>query len=186
MVLHNQHPARGRGFSTRTIRSPTLLLGPQKITRTDDSTEWVSQNFSARLNPIDFCGQILSIFGMGLFVHLYFALVRDYFAGKAGVNLAHYIAGLGGTFPYHPDAIASIVSLTSLATTLGGTLATTAILNIFNNALYQARIRLNGVSVLNSGFRLMSWFSLEAKHRGVSCFHFGPSRHLCGLVSSCL
>ena len=45
-----------------------VLLCPQKITRTDDSTEEVSQTFGARLNTIDFGGQILFIFGMGLFV----------------------------------------------------------------------------------------------------------------------
>jgi hypothetical protein len=54
----------------------------------------------------------------------------------------------------HPDAIASIVSLTSLAITLGGTLATTVMLNIFNNVLSQAGIRLNGVS--SSGFSEIS------------------------------
>jgi hypothetical protein len=54
----------------------------------------------------------------------------------------------------HPDAIASIVSLTSLAITLGGTLATTVMLNIFNNMLSQAGIRLNGVS--SSGFSEIS------------------------------
>jgi len=47
---------------------------------------------------------------------------------------------------YHPDAIASIVSLMSLALTLGGTLATTIMLNIFNNVLSQAGISFNGVS----------------------------------------
>lgn len=47
---------------------------------------------------------------------------------------------------YHPDAIASIVSLMSLAMTLGGTLATTIMLNIFNNVLSQAGIRFNSVS----------------------------------------
>jgi MFS family permease len=45
-----------------------VLLGPQKITRTDDNTEEASQTFAARLNTIDFGGQILFIFGMGLFV----------------------------------------------------------------------------------------------------------------------
>jgi MFS family permease len=165
-----------------------VLLGPQKITRTDDSTEEVSQTFSARLNTLDFGGQILFIFGMGLFVlaltwagayypwkdvkviaplvvgsiliflflaweymmlpghflarraptrrpmlplnllftrnagllvyinlitgmamyavyyfvDLYFALVKNYSSGKAGVNLAYYMPGLGGmlSFPF--------------------------------------------------------------------------------------
>ncbi|KAE9365949.1 MFS general substrate transporter [Stipitochalara longipes BDJ] len=276
-----------------------VLLGPQKITRTDDSTEEVSQTFSARLNTLDFGGQFLFIFGMGLFVlaltwagayypwedvkviaplvvgsiliffflcweylmlpghflarraptrrpmiplnllftrnagllvyinlitgmamyavyyfvDLYFALVKDYSSGKAGVNLAYYMPGLAAGaylaifacnvwplqtfFPlftgciieatgitilavainsgnlqlifgmlaltgvgtglrmmpgtlhgiaYHPDAIASIVSLMSLAMTLGGTLATTIMLNIFNNVLSQAGISFNEVS----------------------------------------
>jgi MFS family permease len=297
-----------------------VLLGPQKVTRTDDNTEESSQTFAARLNTIDFGGQILFIFGMGLFalaltwagayypwkdvkfiapfvvgsvliiiflfweflmlpgqflatrsptrrpmiplnllftrnagllvyinlitgmamyavyyfVDLYFALVKEYSAGKAGVNLVYYMPGLGGTSPYpqhlpvhndtnltielagaylaifafnvwplqtffplltgcitealgitilaiainsnhlpliygmlaltgvgtglrmmpgtlhgiayHPDAIASIVSLMSLTITLGGTLATTIMLNIFNNVLSEAGISFNSVS----------------------------------------
>jgi hypothetical protein len=47
---------------------------------------------------------------------------------------------------YHPDVIASIVSLMSLAMTLGGTLATTIMLNIFNNVLSNAGISFNSVS----------------------------------------
>lgn len=43
---------------------------------------------------------------------------------------------------YHPDSIASIVSLTSLSLTLGGTIATTFMLNIFNNTLSNAGIAL--------------------------------------------
>lgn len=172
----------------------SVLLGPQKIARTDDSTEEVPQTLAARLNTIDFGGQILFIFGMGLFVlaltwaggyypwedvkviaplvigsvliivflfweflmlpghflarrsptrramlplnilftrnagalayinlitgmamyavyyfvDLYFALVRDYSAGKAGVNLAYYMPGLGGKFHFQPFSIRSI------------------------------------------------------------------------------
>ncbi|KAL2068907.1 hypothetical protein VTL71DRAFT_15245 [Oculimacula yallundae] len=46
-----------------------VLLGPQKITRADeipDST--LSQDFVSRLSTIDFGGQFLFLFGMGLFV----------------------------------------------------------------------------------------------------------------------
>jgi MFS family permease len=45
-----------------------VLLGPQEITRTDGRTEEVSQTFASRLNTIDFGGQFLFIFGMGLLV----------------------------------------------------------------------------------------------------------------------
>jgi len=41
---------------------------------------------------------------------------------------------------YYPDDIASVVSLTSLSVTLGGTIATTLMLNIFNNTLSNAGI----------------------------------------------
>jgi len=294
-----------------------VLLGPQTITRTDGSTEEVSQTFAARLNTVDFGGQILFLFGMGLFVlaltwagayypwndvkvlaplivgivliiifliweylmlpghflatrsptrkamiplkllftrnagilvyinfitgmaiyavyyfvDLYFALVKGYSAGQAGTNLTYYMPGLAagaylaifacnvwplqtfyplffgcivealgitllaiainanhlgliygmlaltgvgtglrmmpgkhslpilqsiqksdrrtGTLhgiAYHPDAIASIVSLMSLALTLGGTLATTIMLNIFNNVLGSSGIKFNSTS----------------------------------------
>lgn len=63
----------------------------------------------------------------------------------AGTGLRMMPGTLHG-IAYHPDSIASIVSLMSLALTLGGTLATTIMLNIFNNVLYQAGISFNGVS----------------------------------------
>jgi len=162
-----------------------ILLGPRQITRTDGRSDEVSQTFAARLNTIDFGGQILFIFGMGLFVlaltwagayypwkdvkvvgpliigvvliviflvweylmlpgyflalrsptrkamipfellftrnagllvyinlitgmamyavyyfvDLYFAIVQNYSAGKAGTNLTYYMPGLGGMAP---------------------------------------------------------------------------------------
>lgn len=45
------------------------LLGPAPITRADGRTDVkVSQTFVARLNTIDFGGQLLFLFGMGMFV----------------------------------------------------------------------------------------------------------------------
>ena len=41
----------------------------------------------------------MAMYAVYYFVDLYFALVRDYSAGKAGVNLAYYMPGLGGIFP---------------------------------------------------------------------------------------
>lgn len=52
---------------------------------------------------------------------------------------------------YNPDAIASIVSLMSLAITLGGTLATTIMLNIFNNVLSTAGISFNSATSSSFG-----------------------------------
>ncbi|ESZ98784.1 hypothetical protein SBOR_0833 [Sclerotinia borealis F-4128] len=46
-----------------------LLLGPQTIRRTDDNTEMEgTQTFVRRLSTIDFGGQFLFLFGMGLFI----------------------------------------------------------------------------------------------------------------------
>ncbi|KAI9648509.1 hypothetical protein NHQ30_003144 [Ciborinia camelliae] len=48
---------------------PPLLLGPQTIRRTDDGTEMEGpQTFVARLSTLDFGGQFLFLFGMGLFI----------------------------------------------------------------------------------------------------------------------
>lgn len=47
---------------------------------------------------------------------------------------------------YFPDQIASIVSMMSLAVSLGGTIATTLMLNIFNNTLRTAGVSFDGVA----------------------------------------
>ncbi|KAH7336399.1 hypothetical protein BKA65DRAFT_431983 [Rhexocercosporidium sp. MPI-PUGE-AT-0058] len=276
-----------------------VLLGPQKICRTDGVADIeLSQSFVARLSTIDFGGQFLFLFGMGLlvlaltwagsyfpwedvriiaplvvgvvlliafaaweylllpgnklsnraptrkpmipiklllrrnvglliyinfvtgmamyavfyFVTLYFTLVRGFSAGKSGTSLTYYMPGLGGgaylamfamgrwpraTIPpllfgtiveplgitilasalnsgnlhliygmlaltgvgtgirlmpgtlhgvgYFPKSISHIVSLMALANTLGGTLATTIMLNIFNGTLQK-----NGINFSSS------------------------------------
>ncbi|KAF7953768.1 uncharacterized protein EAE97_001167 [Botrytis byssoidea] len=46
-----------------------IMLGPQKIRRTDDNTEMKGrQTFMTRLSTLDFGGQFLFLFGMGLFI----------------------------------------------------------------------------------------------------------------------
>ncbi|KAA8575712.1 hypothetical protein EYC84_004825 [Monilinia fructicola] len=46
-----------------------MLLGPQTIRRTDDGTEMAGpQTFMKRLSTLDFGGQLLFLFGMGLFI----------------------------------------------------------------------------------------------------------------------
>lgn len=58
---------------------------------------------------------------------------------------------------YFPDQIASIVSMMSLSVSLGGTIATTLMLNIFNNTLRTAGVSFNGVA--SSSFGAISGMS---------------------------
>lgn len=63
---------------------------------------------------------------------------------------------------YFRKQIASIVSLVSLAHSLGGTLASTIMLNIFNNVLHNAGINLShGASSSASSFSAISNLPLE-------------------------
>ncbi|TGO86151.1 hypothetical protein BPOR_0330g00070 [Botrytis porri] len=277
-----------------------VMLGPQAIRRTDDSTEMEGhQTFMTRLSTLDFGGQFLFLFGMGLFilavtwagayypwsdvkvivplvlgsllliffiiweylmmpgsalavrypyrramlpfklilsrnsgllmyinfitgmamyavfyfVDIYFALVLQFSSSKGGQNLLYYIPGLAGgvylamfacnVFPrqtwhplflgaiieplgitilaaalswghlptiygmlvltgvgtgirlmpgtlhaigYYPTQIAPLVSMMSLSSSLGGTLALTVMLNIFNNHLSSAGISVSSTT----------------------------------------
>lgn len=155
----------------------------------------------------------MAMYAVYYFAELYFVLVKNYSAGKAGTNLVYYMPGLGAGaylamfmcnrwprqtfFPlfigtiieplgitilaiaiktnnlslifgmlaltgvgtgirfmpgtlhgvgYFPTQIPQIVSLMSLSVSLGGTLATTIMLNIFNNKLSKEGISFNSAS----------------------------------------
>lgn len=152
----------------------------------------------------------MAMYAVFYFVDLYFALVKNFESGKAGINLLYYMPGLGagayiamfvcnvwplqtflpmflgtvieplgvtllaiaihnghlnviygmlaltglgtgirlmpGTLHgvgYFPNNISSIVSLMSFSISLGGTVAMTLMLNIFNNTLSTSGITLN-------------------------------------------
>ncbi|KUJ15382.1 MFS general substrate transporter [Mollisia scopiformis] len=69
------------------------LLGPQKITRTDGTEDpSLSQSFTARLMTIDFGGQFLFLFGMGLLV-LALTWAGAYYPWKSANVLAPLIIG---------------------------------------------------------------------------------------------
>lgn len=152
----------------------------------------------------------MAMYAVFYFVDLYFALVKNFESGKAGINLLYYMPGIGagaytamficniwplqtflpmflgtvieplgitllavainngnlnviygmlaltgfgtgirmmpGTLHgvgYFPNHIASIVSLMSLSISLGGTIAMTLMLNIFNNTLSASGITFN-------------------------------------------
>jgi hypothetical protein len=60
---------------------------------------------------------------------------------------------------YFPDQIASIVSMMSLTTSLGGTIATTLMLNIFNNTLRTSGISFTGAD--SSSFDAIAGMSAQ-------------------------
>jgi hypothetical protein len=60
---------------------------------------------------------------------------------------------------YFPTQIASIISLMSLAVALGGTFATTVMLNIFSNSLSKSGLHFNSVS--SSSFEAIAALSQE-------------------------